>query len=327
MNRSRARGALLGLATGDAFGTTLEFRSLEAPPFPTLATGPHVDLTGGGPFKVAPGEVTDDTQMACCLADSLRESKGYDPVDVARRYQEWLKVSFDVGGQTARALGEISVGVPPQESGRAVWIDSGRRSCGNGSLMRTTPIAVFHQADAAARRATSIADCAVTHYDPRCALAGASFNAAIAAALDEGDPVEAARVELPLAAAHFLERWPDEHAAVEAALTELQGDLRAAHRDDPDLYQRGLHLYDTQGFVRVAYRLAFWELLHAPSWREAMIDVANRGGDADTNAAIAGALLGAVHGEDAIPAAWRELVLGAKGIGAAYHPRQLLLLL
>src|SRR5215831_18171931 len=96
-SRDRAQGALLGLACGDALGTTLEFSELDGPPFPMLARGPHRNITGGGPFGVLPGQVTDDTQMACCLAASLHERGQFDVSDVGRRYVEWTGHAFDIG--------------------------------------------------------------------------------------------------------------------------------------------------------------------------------------------------------------------------------------
>ncbi len=122
----------------------------------------------------------------------------------------------------------------------------------------------------------------------------------------------------------------DLEGCVEDALSALFGDLDAAESPDPNLYTPDLHLLDHQGFVRVAFRLAFWHLSHAPSFEAALIDTANRGGDADTNAAIVGALLGAAHGETAIPERWKTSVLHAlqdqpsSPFAGRYHPRQLL---
>ena len=144
----RARGSLLGLAVGDALGTTLEFSHPEAPAFPTLSAGPHKEITGGGPFGVKPGQVTDDTHMACCLAASLHELGEFDPADVATRYTKWMACAFDVGGQTRSSLTAIIRGARPEEAGRQVWIRSGHHVAGNGSLMRTAPmptgIITFH---------------------------------------------------------------------------------------------------------------------------------------------------------------------------------------
>src|SRR5512142_2599201 len=97
VSRNRRMGALLGLAVGDALGTTYEFDRLEQPGYPTLAVGPAVDVVGRGPFALAAGATTDDTQMAVCLARSLIDCRGLDVDDVARRYVEWSQHAFDVG--------------------------------------------------------------------------------------------------------------------------------------------------------------------------------------------------------------------------------------
>ncbi|MSP59822.1 MAG: ADP-ribosylglycohydrolase family protein [Myxococcales bacterium] len=333
-----ARGALWGLAVGDALGTTHEFKALAAPDFPSLALGPLTDIVGGGPFGVAAGQVTDDTQMACCLAASLRSQPSFDVSDVAARYVAWMERAFDIGSQTRAALAAVAGGRAPVDAGCEVWIASGRRAAGNGSLMRTVPIAVRFSAADEARRRASLLDSAITHYDPRCRIACAAFNAAVAHAVEQAptDPaslVAVAAEEVQHAMRALRAEAPGDSAEIEAAAGAIANDLAAAARDNPDLYGADLHIQRTQGFVRVAFRLAFWELLHAPTFSSALIDVVNRGGDADTNGAIAGALLGAFHGAGAIPAAWRQRVEGALQDGPSspwrdtYHPRRLLDLL
>lgn len=326
-----AAGALLGLAVGDALGTTLEFEDeLRAPRFPELGTGPHREVVGRGPFHLNPGEVTDDTQMAICLWRSLTECRGFSAIDAASRYLEWSRLAFDVGGQIGAALAGIERGEPPPVAARTAWEATDRHAAGNGSLMRTAPIGVYFAQDPARRRRASLEDSAVTHFDPRCGLACAAFNAAVAAAAIGGAPeralLKAAESELE-AAAGLLSRSVDP-ALVDAARGALHADLRLAKQDDPQLYGPEVHLHEHQGFVRVAFRLAFWELLHAPTIEAGLVDVVNRGGDADTNGAIAGALLGAYHGRQAIPARWLAKVLKArpssnsKDVGPRYHPRE-----
>jgi hypothetical protein len=139
---------------------------------------------------------------------------------------------------------------------------------------------------------------------------------------------------LPLAAARLREAFEgdaDDLAALDAAIDAIARDLAVAAGPTPDVHGIELDLHRTAGFVRVAFRLAFWHLLHTASWRDAVVDVASRGGDADTNAAIVGALLGARDGITAIPASWVERVLGATLPGPddwadAHHPRHLLAL-
>jgi len=125
-------------------------------------------------------------------------------------------------------------------------------------------------------------------------------------------PLTAARAEVPGAAVILVSRAPDDADAVISARGDILEDLHRAGDADPGLYSPKIHIIKTQGFVRVALRLAFWELLHAPDFESALVDVVNRGGDADTNGAIAGALLGARYGEDGIPRRWRKAVESAE---------------
>jgi ADP-ribosylglycohydrolase len=323
----RKAGALLGLAVGDALGTTYEFDRIDQPPYPALASGPATDVVGGGPFGLAAGQVTDDTQMAVCLARSLAECGRLDVEDVAKRYVAWSEHAFDIGNQTGAALARIERGVSPYAAGIAVWRDSGRRAAGNGSLMRTVPIGVAcaDPIDAA------IADSMITHADPRCVLACAVFDAAIAHAIAGGKALEAARDALPVAVRRLGDRDDDYRAALATAEIDLERDLAAAVAPEPGVYRVELDVHRTAGFVRVALRLALWHVHHTASRRDAVVDVASRGGDADTNAAIVGAMLGARDGAGAIPQAWRERVLAATQPGPAawadaHHPRHLLAL-
>jgi len=333
----RAKGAVLGLAVGDALGTTYEFEAIEQRAYPELATGPATDVVGGGPFDVAPGAITDDTQMAVCLGRSLAERGRLDVADVARRYVAWTDEAFDIGNQTRDALLRIATGTPPEEAGLATWRQSGRRAAGNGSLMRTAPIAVALHADENEVIDAALSDSMITHADPRCALACAAFNSAIAAAIRSpiGGVAMLEVARRSMGAVRYAHLWatiePVELGSIAAAVEDLTRDLDAAAADDPRLYTPELHIHRTAGFVRVAFRLAFWHCVHTPSWRDALVDVASRGGDADTNAAITGALLGARDGASAIPAAWVERVLGATQQGSAawadaHHPRHFLAL-
>jgi ADP-ribosyl-[dinitrogen reductase] hydrolase len=320
-------GALLGLAIGDALGTTHEFEKLTAPPFPTLAAGPLTDIVGGGPFGLKVGQVTDDTHMACCLYESL-SGGAFDVNDVAARYVSWAGVTFDIGTQTSGALALVAAGEAPLEAGRIVWVKSGKQAAANGSLMRTAPIGALLAGSVHERRLAALDDSAITHFDPRCRLACAAFNAAIAAAVvGARDPQamwQAALNEIELSAELVAGHYQADE--LEAAVTALKTDLRMAAQADPELYGPELHLHRHQGFVRVAFRLAFWELLHRATFRDAVLDAANRGGDADTNAAIVGALVGSCVGIDGIPPGWRTTVLDCKPNGptvwsTVYHPK------
>jgi ADP-ribosyl-[dinitrogen reductase] hydrolase len=333
-------GALLGMAVGDALGTTYEFARIEQPDYPTLATGPATDVVGNGPFDLKAGQITDDTQMAVCLARSLTEKRDIDMLDIATRYVAWFQHAFDVGNQTGGALRAIEQGEPVASAGRRVWHGSGRRAAGNGSLMRCAPIGVFFaRAPLEQIVEASLTDSLITHADPRCTIACAAFNAAIARGVSDGDSLHLARTQLaaaraaiPIAAAKLRELFGDDRddlALIDAAVEDLERDLDAAASENPRVYRVDLDLNRTAGFVRVAFRLAFWHLIHTASWRDALVDVASRGGDADTNAAIAGALLGSRDGVAAIPREWIERVLAVTQPGPdewaeAHHPKHLL---
>jgi ADP-ribosyl-[dinitrogen reductase] hydrolase len=307
--RDRARGALLGLAVGDALGTTLEF----TPPFTPkdlsrarALLGPHVDITGGGPFGLAPGECTDDTQMACCLAASLAAHGAFDERDVLRRYRKWRRVAFDVGGTTGLGL-----------AGRAKEA-AAAGGAGNGSLMRTAPIGVFFGAHSGMRRRAAIADSSLTHQAMPCLLACTSFDTAVAVAIAGATRavITAAVVdELRLTHKIVWRSGPTDVANYAYDVMMASGVAGAIRGDGP---------VPATGYVLDSWQLALWELWHAPSFEAGLIDCVNRGGDADTNGAITGALLGAYYGEQAIPEAWRQTVMAAKGLRPEYHPSVLL---
>lgn len=335
----KARGALWGQAVGDAAGVSHEGalpRGVR--PFPELNAGPLTDIMGGGPLGLAPGQVTDDTHMAICLADSLADLGRFSAEDVAGRYVEWMHAAFDIGRQTVATLSMVEKGLPALEAGYAVWEYARRVPAANGSLMRTSPVPVFFAEDPAALRRAALDDSAITHADPRCRLACAAFGAAVRHSLVDRDASPesmrlAALAELPLAAGEIepLTSGTLPPLPIEQAVSALSRDLELAAREDPGLDTDEVHFYRHAGFVRVAFRLAFWELLHAPTFEAAILDCANRGGDADTNAAIAGVLYGALVGESGIREDWRRKVDRAcTGSGWAgnvwaeeYHPRRL----
>lgn len=137
--RDRYQGAVLGLAVGDALGTTLEFTQ-------PGSFAPIDDMMGGGPFGLKPGEWTDDTSMALCLAESLTEKHGFDPVDQLQRYVRWYRDGhlsckgrcFDIGNTVRQALLEF------ESSGNPYSGSTDVNSAGNGSIMRLVPLPLFY---------------------------------------------------------------------------------------------------------------------------------------------------------------------------------------
>jgi ADP-ribosylglycohydrolase len=274
--------------------------------------------------------------MACCLASSLRATEGLDPEDIGKRYVDWYTKTFDCGSQTGQALSAIRGGESAETSGKTIWIRGGCKAAGNGSLMRTAPIGVYFAGNLMDIVSASVLDSNITHFDPRCSLACAALNAAIGisvasqASLGLDAVLDEAKKGLHMAAGYVLGQHPDVASEVEAAYEALLSDLEAATHEDPRLYGPDLHMHQQQGFVRVAFRLAFWELLHSPPTFEAgLVDCVNRGGDSDTNGAVVGSLLGAYYGENGIPANWMAAVLGCEppapfDAAGPLHPKRLL---
>lgn len=300
---SRAQGCLLGLVAGDSLGARVEFQSAAA----IAAAHPQGvrDLVDGGTWGLLAGQPTDDSEMALALARSIVAHGGPLPEAAAAAYVAWLRSpAFDVGTTTRRALGPVTDG--DLEAGRAAAVamaHAAADSQANGALMRIAPLGVWGAGrDDAAVAAAARADAALTHPHPVCRDAADVFTVAIAAAIREGLSPRDTWLRA-------LSRAP--------AGTPIRADLEAAADAPPPDFMTHM------GWVRIALHNAFHQLLHAPDAGQGIVATVAAGGDTDTNGAIAGALLGAVHGRDAIPARWRHRVLSCRPLATAptRHPR------
>ena len=278
---SRCTGALLGLATGDALGTTLEFRA------PGSFT-PISDMEGGGPFGLAPGMWTDDTSMALCLAESLAERGGFDARDQMDRYVRWWReghwsatgTCFGIGNATRTALTRYVETSTPMAG------TTDPRVAGNGSLMRLAPVPIYWRHDPAATVLHAGESSRTTHGAQTCVDACRYYAALIRAALD-GVPRDAF-----LAAGFFPDPLHPEIAEIAA------GSFRA--REPPQI--------QGSGYVVRSLEAALWAFHNSQDFRQGAILAVNLGDDADTTGAIYGQLAGAFYGEEAIPATWRTRV-------------------
>ncbi len=276
--RERVRGAVLGLAVGDAVGTTVEF---QAPG----SFAPVVDLVGGGVFELPAGAFTDDTSMALCLAESLVELGAFDLLDQLERYVRWWRgghlsstgTCFDIGATTRMALaGFAETGAPSPETSPT--------RAGNGSLMRLAPAAL---AGATLEDAIALAgrSSLSTHAAPQAIDACRLFGAMLWAAAD-GAPREAV-----LDPAFW--RFGALHPEVEAV-------ARGSYHDAEPPRISGA------GYVVGSLEAALWALARGDGYADAVLRAVNLGDDADTTGAICGQLAGALAGEAGIPTAWRE---------------------
>ncbi len=284
----RYRGALVGLAVCDALGTTVEFH-------PPGSFKPLNDIVGGGPFHLKPGQWTDDTSMALCLAESLVEKKGFDSVDQLERYVRWYRTGhmsstgacFDMGGATSQALRQF------ERTHAAYCGSTDPHTAGNGSIMRLAPVPLFFASkpeDAIERSGDSSR---TTHGARTCVdacryLAGLIVGAVTGASKDD---ILSERY-CPVTGywkAHPLAPEIDEIA---------QGSFK--RKEPPDI--KGT------GYVVQSLEAALWAFHKCKDFREGALLAVNLGDDADTTGAVYGQIAGAFYGYDGIPLSWRDVI-------------------
>jgi ADP-ribosyl-[dinitrogen reductase] hydrolase len=283
--RDRYVGAVLGLAAGDALGTTLEFR-------PPGSFTPITDMVGGGPFGLAPGQWTDDTSMALCLGESLLECGGFDAADQMRRYLRWWReghwsstgACFDIGNTVRSALERF------RRTGDPYSGPTGEHTAGNGSLMRLAPVALYFARDPALAVRMAGESSLTTHGAPAAIDACRYFAALLTGAL-----AGATKEELLGAAyapvAGLWEREPLHHAVRSVS----EGSFRT--KVPPRI--RGT------GYVVDSLEAALWAFATTDDFRTGALAAVNLGDDADTTGAVYGQLAGAYYGASAIPEEWK----------------------
>lgn len=300
----RSVGMLVGLASGDAVGTTLEFT-------PRDSRALLRDMVGGGLFQLEPGQWTDDTAMALALAASVLEHGRLDESDLIAKFAQWRDEGswsctgrcFDIGITTSAAIDRW------QRSGDPFAGSSDPMTAGNGSLMRLAPVAIAFAADPEALRDAAVRQSLTTHAAPA-AVAACEAYAMLLADVLSGLALDDALVRLA-ARAGAIE--VPEIAAIAA------GSWRGKRRRD----------IRSSGYVVHSLEAAIWCVARSSSFEEAVLTAANLGDDADTTAAIAGQLAGALYGASGIPAHWLEklawrgrIVSAARGL-AALHSAQI----
>lgn len=281
----RYRGALLGLAAGDALGTTLELS-------PPGTFAPIDDMIGGGPFNLKPGEWTDDTSMALCLAESLIECDGFDPIDQLARYVRWKRKGrhssngrcFDIGGTVLAALARFERHSEP-------WSDRvDEFSAGNGSIMRLAPVPLFFRYDPAAAIDRAADSSRTTHAATEAVDACRYLTALILGALQGRSKEELlAPLFTPVPGS-----WDARPLAPKIHDVAAGSFLR---RDPPAI--RG------SGYVVQSLEAALWAFAKSTSFRDGALLAVNLGDDADTTGAVYGQIAGAHYGVESIPAGWR----------------------
>ncbi len=285
----RFAGCLLGLAAGDAVGTTLEFK-------PRGSFEPITDMVGGGPFRLKLGQWTDDTSMALCLAASLVEQKRFDALDQVTRYVQWWRSGymsstghcFDIGNATSSALYRFEQTQNPFSG------STHSQSAGNGSIMRLAPVPMAFFRSPEETEFYSVESSRTTHGAKTCLDACRLFGAQLHRA---------------------LAGQSKEDILFGGCLGEL---------DTPEIQEiaQGKYTHKTSaqimgsGYVVKSLEAALWCFYTTNTFEEAVLKAANLGDDADTTAAVVGQVAGAFYGVGGIPTHWLEILAMRKEIEA-----------
>lgn len=274
----RYQGCLLGLATGDAVGTAVEFSAKDS--FP-----PITDMVGGGPFHLQVGQWTDDTSMALCLAESLIARQGFDAKDQMNRYMNWWQWGylsatghcFDIGTTVAGALQKYA------NDGDPFAGSSHPKTAGNGSLMRLAPVVLWYFPDELLALEYAEASSRTTHAAPEALACCRLFAQMLMNALN-GKSKRETLTAIP-------------------QLPEQENLRRIAEGNY--LKKTRAEIFGT-GYCVQSLEAALWCFAQGKNFKETILLATNLGDDADTTAAIAGQLAGAYYGVNGIPQQWQE---------------------
>ncbi|MGH1573133.1 ADP-ribosylglycohydrolase family protein [Methylobacterium sp. P31] len=273
--RDHALGALIGLAVGDALGTTLEFQGRDTKP-------PVYDIVGGGPFDLKPGQWTDDTSVALCLADSLIACNGLNERDLMERFCRWYEAGensctgacFDIGITTRSALEQFRL------TGDPIAGPTDAKTGGNGSVMRLAPAVLRYWNSPESLKDVSRRQSYVTHGAVE-AVDSCEALATVLAALIAGKPLTDV-----LSGTHG-----PFSGGVQAV---MNGTWREKARSE----------IRSSGYVLHTLEAAMWAVSETTSFRDAVLLAVNLGNDADTVGAVTGQVAGAAYGLSAIPEEW-----------------------
>jgi ADP-ribosylglycohydrolase len=303
---SRTQGCLLGQLAGDALGGLVEFES--APTISRQYPAGVRALEDGGCWNTLGGQPTDDSEMALVLARSILRSNGYDPEAAAGSYSWWYASGpYDMGGTICDAVSAAARAVGSGRSAAEAARTAARQESQYGALMRVSPLGILGATSAeGAAGKWAEQDALLTHPNIVCRHANRVYAVTLAYAIRTGSAPE----QIHRFAVGLAERAGSPRSVTDAIVN--------AGSKPPESYSTHM------GWVLIALQNAFWQLLHAESLERGIVSTVMSGGDTDTNAAIAGALLGAVYGHGGIPLHWLDRVLSCRpisGLAGVAHAR------
>jgi ADP-ribosyl-[dinitrogen reductase] hydrolase len=284
--QQRATGAYLGLAIGDALGATTEFMT---PGEIKFNHGLHDKICGGGWLNLKPGQVTDDTEMTLALGETIIQNQAVIAEKVAQSFSDWMRTKpVDIGHTVRRGIIQFRNNGTSQ-------VPENEHDAGNGACMRCLPIALYYwnkplQQMIQASRVQSH----VTHHSPVADAGTEAVLQMLTCALNDGSKTEMQKIADDLVKQHKIYRY-----------------------DQRKVENPG-------GWIVETLQAVFQAFFQFQNFKDTLVDVVNRGGDADTTGAIAGMLAGAYYGQDAIPVAWLKVL--DKGVKASCERQALTLI-
>ncbi|MBW2149180.1 MAG: ADP-ribosylglycohydrolase family protein [Deltaproteobacteria bacterium] len=256
---------------------------------------PITDMVGGGPFGLKPGQWTDDTSMALCLAESLIENQGFNPGDQLERYVRWWREGhlsstgdcFDIGNTVRDAL------IRFQETEEPFCGSTNPRSAGNGSIMRLAPVPMFYRGQPELAIEISAQSSRTTHGAQAAVDACRYFGALIIGALDGLDKSELLSERFSPLPGYWIE-----HPLCPEIDEVAAGSFK----------RRNLPEIKGTGYVVKSLEAALWAFHNSESFEQGALKAVNLGDDADTTGAVYGQLAGAYYGVEGIPEKWTRKI-------------------
>ncbi len=294
--QDRVRGVIFGQAVGDALGLGTEFLTKRRVKtwYPTGLTDYAQIVIDSHREKWQPGEWTDDTDQMLCILDSVLENDGIDSFDIAKRFHSWAFSGGRGLGQTVRAvLSHPDFLEDPHGASKSVWDESKGYAAANGAVMRTSALGVYKYDDPDQLRLNAETVCKITHFDPRCVASCIAVTQAISKMIQGEDRIETLLEDVSSVAGQYDER------VLECIDMASLVDISSLELDSGGI-----------GYTLKATAAAFWSLKNCSAFDHGIVAVINEGGDADTNGAVAGALLGARFGYSGIPVRLTENLIG-----------------
>jgi len=286
----RVEGVIYGQAIGDALGLGMEglSKTQVRQYYPNGLRHYGQIVRDAHRRRWDCGAWTDDTDQMLCILDSLLEREELDPLDIADRLYQWATRGGMGIGRTVRAV-LYSPGFlqDPHAVARQMWESYGRNAAANGGVMRTSILGVWQYHDPGRVRHNAEQVCRLTHYDPRCVGSCVAVCLAISALLRDHEDVAALVREVAKETSVYDDRmreYFDKAMDDNLAALDLDGTC--------------------SGYTLKAMAAGLWALQYADSYEQGILKVIHEGGDADSNAAVAGALLGAKFGFSQIPGQW-----------------------